>query len=129
VTVDGLAGTWVISKGSKAILPVESGKANGRLSLARDGGFVAEGIPGELLYSPPGVKNTAPVSGSGTWKLHEVDGSPALLLAFDVFMPPNEKMPRSETQIFIDNEWREITLYFFLGDPDQGGRVELERVK
>ena len=89
---------------------------------------LSEGIPGALLYSSPGMNNTAPISGSGTWKLHEVHGNPALLLAFDVFMPPNE-MPQSETQIFIENEWHEITLYSFLGDPDQGGRVELERVK
>jgi hypothetical protein len=129
VTVGDIAGTWVMTKESKATLPVDLRNGRGKLSLRSNGEFVAEELPGELLYSPPGVNNTAPASGAGTWKLEEADGSTALQLSFTAITSPNGHTVPYGSLIFIDNDWSETGLYFFLGDPDQGGRIEFAKVK
>ena len=129
VTVDDLAGTWVITEQSKTVLPVDSRKGAGKLLLRGNGEFIAEEVPGELLYSPPGVNDTVPTSGAGSWEIRKVDGSPALLLTFKAFSRPSGRTAPTAAHILIDNDWRDTVLYFFTGDPDQGGRIDFEKMK
>ena len=79
---DSFVGTWAVTSSSKALLPAESQRVPGRLSFAGNGEFISEAVPGELLYSMPGMNSAAPVSGTGIWKVHKLDGNTALLLTF-----------------------------------------------
>ena len=81
-----------------------------------------------MLYSMPGMNSAAPVSGTGVWKVHKLDGNTALLLTFqNITAPRGYEVPNS-TELLVDDLLRETTLYFFLGDPDQGKRVEFRKV-
>jgi len=125
VTVDDLAGTWVMTKESKEMLPVAR-RGSGKLSLRSDGEFVAQELPAELVD----VESTPTVSGTGTWQIRKVDGSAALLLTFNAFTSPGgQQTVPFRTLVFIDNDWGKPAPYFFLGDPDQGGRINFERAK
>jgi hypothetical protein len=119
----------VITEESRSLLPLESRRAGGRLILKKNGDFVSEGIPGELLYSTPGAQNAAPASGTGTWRLGEVDGDDAIFLTFHAIVGPTEYEAPSETQLLVDKDWHETVLYFFLGDPDEGERVDFKKVR
>ncbi len=128
-TTDDLVGPWIITEESRSILPVESRAASGKLTLERNGNFVSEGLPGELLYSMPGMNRATPVSGTGTWKLGKVDSDAAILLTFRAINGPTEYKVPNGTQLLIDNLGRKTVLYFFLNDPDAGKKVDLRKVE
>ena len=128
LATDSFVGTWAVTSGSKALLPAESQRRPGELAFAGDGRFSSEAIPGELLYSMPGMHSAEPVSGTGTWRVHKLDGNTALLLTFHNITTPNGYQVPNSTELLVDNLTRETTLYFFLGDPDQGKRVEFRKI-
>jgi len=128
-TENDMLGTWAVTDESRSILPAESRQVRAKLTLKRNGEFVSDGVPPELLYSMPGMASAAPVSGTGTWKLGKVDGELALLLTYRAIDGPTEFKVPNGTRLLMDTHPDETELYFFLGDPDQGKRVDFRKLK
>jgi hypothetical protein len=128
-TANDFVGSWAVTKDSRSVLPVESRQADGKLTLAKNGEFVSYGVPGELLYSMPGMNAAIPVSGVGTWRLGKVDNNAAILLTFRSIDGATEYKVPNGTQLLIDNLGRQTVLYFFLGDPDGGKRVDFRKIE
>jgi len=108
---------------------METRQARGKLSLSKTGEFTSEELPREMLYSMPGMTHMPTISGTGTWRLGRVGGDLALLLTFRAISGPTELKVPNGTQLMVYSGWRKITLYFFLGDPDEGKRVDFEKLQ
>jgi hypothetical protein len=127
LTANDLVGTWAVTDESR--LSLESRRAGGKLILKKTGEFISVGVPGELLYSMPGMTRPALVSGTGTWKLGKVDSDLVLLLTFCAINGPTELKVPNGTQMSIDNHRHETVLYFFPGDPDGGKRIDFKKLQ
>ena len=124
-----LVGTWVPTAESRSILLPRAPETGAKLVLNQSGDFRSEGLPGELLYSLPGMAHPAAVSGTGTWKIRKVDGEAALLLTFTTIAGPNDFKVPNGTQLLISGNGPRLLLYFFMDDPDQGNRIDFERLR
>jgi hypothetical protein len=109
-----ISGTWVIADNSRRVLPAELQRASSRIILNGDGSFVASELPG-LFYSP------RLESGTGTWK-RTSEGNEKIQLNFQTIAAWKEALPYG-TQLNVSDG----SLYYFLGDPDEGRRVSFEK--
>jgi RHS repeat-associated protein len=128
ISESDLVGAWVPTEESRTFLSPRSLDTGVELVLSPSGDFRSKGIPGELLYSLPGMAHSGPVSGNGTWKIGKVDGEAALLLTFTTIAGPNDFKVPNGTQLLISGNDSRALLYFFMGDPDQGKRVDFHRL-
>jgi len=90
----------------------------------RDGSFFASNLPG--LFFVPGHRDARMESGSGTWILVTHDGEDQVQLDFREIADWKTGVPYG-TQLNISRGWSGITLYYFLGDADEGVKVDLEK--
>ena len=110
-----VVGDWAMTQASHQYLPPDQQTMSARLTLRSDGRFAAVDLPG-AFHGVVGVADRN--SGSGTWKLMMRDGRQQIQLAFDESYGTQLEVVRS------GNAW---TLQYFLGDPDEGRKIELER--
>jgi hypothetical protein len=109
-------------------LPAESQKASAKIVLDANGTFVATEIPEELPPVPPydpQKHNVRLDTGKGKWKLVSREGQQQVQLDFQT-MEGNKDTPYG-MQIDVSRGWSTVSLYYFLGDADQGHRVLLKR--
>jgi hypothetical protein len=100
-------------------------KAVARIVLSPDGRFVASELPG-LLYLPPG---RIPLnSGTGTWRLVLRENRQEVQLDFEA--PAADKQSGRATTAFVDvsRGWSKADLSYFIGDPDQGHKIDFEKI-
>lgn len=125
-----VTGTWVITDQSRQNLPPGFQKASAKIVVNVDGSFAASELPEELHPVPPyDMKPRMRLdSGNGTWKLASWDGAQHLQLEFHALASADEKSQGSYGfPLIISRERSAMSLYYSLGDPDQGQRVEFER--
>jgi len=110
-----VTGRWVVNSYSReTFLSPTQQKAFGTIILASDGTFVASEMPDSLLGRGDGF-----VSGSGVWKIRPISGNQAVELIF--------RQPISSGAWLSIGRWSTVSLFYFVGDPDSGRRIELER--
>src|SRR5687767_8359085 len=107
-----IVGTWVMTDASRRRLPTDAQKARTELVLQADGSFVATDLPG--LFSSEERDAGKLVSGTGVWKL-EARGGQQLQLDF-----LTHKEPTNPTPIVTLLRVSGGTLFYFVGDPDDG---------
>ncbi|MGA3371607.1 MAG: hypothetical protein ABSC48_07585 [Terracidiphilus sp.] len=119
---DDLVGTWVIMDASREVLPAELRKAQGKIVLDAKGTFVASEMPG--LFYFPGVHSAQLETGSGTWRLEHSEGEQQVWLDFQIIADWKNGLPYG-TQLEVSRS----NLFYFLGDADEGRRIEFEKKK
>ncbi len=116
--LENVTGTWTMKETSRQILPPELNNAQSRIVLSSDGSCTAHLVPGPF-QSPPQPPRLD--GDSGVWRIVERAGKEQIQLDFRV-----ENGPFS-FPLVISKGWTGITLYYFLGDPDEGLRIDFER--
>lgn len=96
--------------------------------MSADGSFVASELPEELHPVPPyDMKPRIRLdSGSGIWKLASWEGAQHLQLEFHNF-PSVDNKSSYGLPLTVSREWSAVSLYYFLGDPDEMRRVTFEK--
>lgn len=122
-----LPGTWVMDDASRQILPTALEKASARIVLDRNGTFVALNMPGLFFF--PEHRDARLESGSGTWKLVLREGRQQLQLDFKEIAGWKKSELPYGTQLEVSKGWSSLSLYYFLGDADEGRRVDFEKQK
>ena len=117
-----LVGTWRIVEGSRRVLPAHLKNAPAMIVLSGDGKFVVSALPG-FLNVPPELD-----SGGGVWKLISRDGRQQLQLELRSRQGNAPEVSFGAT-LEISKGFRNPSLYYFIGDPDEGRMVEFERAK
>jgi hypothetical protein len=84
-------------------------------------------MPGLLFF--PGHRDARPESGRGTWKLVSREGKQQVQFDFEEIADWNKNELPYGTQLDISRGWSSLSLYYFLGDADEGRRIEFERQK
>jgi hypothetical protein len=115
-----LAGTWVMKDASRKSLPPELQNASAKVVLGANGTFVASDMPG--LFYFPGRRAALLESGSGAWMLVAHDGKQLVQLDFQAITGWKDALPYG-TQLDVSSG----SLFYFLGDADEGRRVAFER--
>jgi hypothetical protein len=125
VTPDKLAGTWVMSDSSREYLPPPLRKASARIILNVNGTFIASDLPLDgLLHDDP--KLVKLVAGSGEWRIVSLDGRREVQIDFHVATQGIDQTPYG-MQLYVSKSLPPMGLFYFLGDPDQGQRLEFEK--
>jgi len=115
-----LVGTWVLAPSSRQGLPIEFQNNSTRLVLSANGRFVASNVPG--LFYAPDRHGARLESGNGSWKLASRDGISQVQLNFQTIADWKDGLPYG-TQLYVSNG----AMYYFIGDPNGGQRVTLQR--
>ena len=126
VNPSDLAGTWTIDDESRRYLPPEVQKASSKVVLDANGTFVASDMPGMFLVHPGLVRVE---SGRGVWKLVSTNGAQQIQLNFHEISDQKETKVPYGTQINVSSGILATTLFYFLGGPDEGRRVDLAKEK
>ena len=125
VTPDKLAGTWVMSDSSREYLPPPLPKASARIILNLNGTFIASDLPLDgLLHDDP--KLVKLVAGSGEWRIVSLDGRREVQIDFHVATQGIDQTPYG-MQLYVSKSLTPMGLFYFLGDPDQGQRLDFEK--
>jgi len=111
-----LLGTWVIEDVSQSVLPAEIRGVPAKIIFYEEGTFVASEMPG--LFYFPGRHAAELESGTGTWKLVLREGEQQVQLNFQTIAGWRDALPYG-TQLYVSRS----SLYYFLGDPDEGRRI------
>jgi hypothetical protein len=120
-----IQGTWILRDDSRQVLPAGLRNAEAKVVLDKDGAFVVSNLPGLFFFSQR--RDARFESGSGVWKLVTNDGEPQVQLEFRQIVDwRNGELPYG-TQLNISKGWSTTTLYYFLGDPDSGARIEFSK--
>ncbi len=125
VQPSALTGTWVMTDASRQVLPTELQKAPAKIVVDVNGTFVASDMPG--LFYFPGRRTARLESGSGVWKLVSREGRQQVQLDFHAIADWKETDLPYGTQLDVSRGFSAVSLYYFLGDADEGRRVEFER--
>jgi hypothetical protein len=120
-----LRGTWVIKDSSRQVLPPTLRNASAQIFLAADGSFTVSDIPGLLYF--PGKRDVGLESGRGSWRLDSHDGSQFVLLTFDDLTGSKPIDLPYGAQLDLSKGWSETNLYYFIGDADEGRKVEFQK--
>jgi hypothetical protein len=116
-----LAGTWAMTEHSRQVLPAGLQKASGKIILNADGTFNASELPG-LLYFPPDQPLLD--SGSSIWKLVSHDDRQQIQIVFEATTSGSPIKVPFGTYIGVSRGWSSVSLFYFLGDADEGRRIE-----
>ena len=117
-----LAGTWVLDPSSRIQVPVSFNKTSTSVVLNKDGTFIASSLPGFFLFPPNSIQLGG---GTGTWELVTREGHQQVRLTFET-TTINEKRPFG-SYLYVASGLSGLRLFYFIGDPDDGQRVELVR--
>jgi hypothetical protein len=104
-----------MTEASRHDLPAEIGDVMPRLTIRSDGAFTAVEYPRPDVRGGPWIAH----SGRGTWSIEKVAGTGDIYLRFD--------------DDFGDQLWMSNFpdppghLYFWVGDPDSGHRIQFTR--
>jgi hypothetical protein len=110
---------------SRQILPAGLQNVSARIILDANGTFVVSEIPG-LLYGDRGKPQLD--TGSGVWTLVSREGGQQIQFNFQAITAGSrEGVVPYGTQLHVSKRWSTVTLSYYLGDPDQGRRVEFEK--
>ena len=118
-----LEGKWVAKKPLDSSLPSELQSSSPHLDLETDGSFVAVDFPG-LLGAPP--SNAHRDGGSGRWSIISIDGSQQLQLIFTKSTNKKVGLPYG-AHLDLAGHLSSTELYYFIGDPDEGVMVSLQK--
>ena len=110
---------------SRQVLPREVQQALPKIVLDADGTFVVSEVPG-LFYSP-GRRAARLESGRGVWKLVSGEGKQQVQLDFHVIAEWKEIDLPYGTQLDVSRGWSAVSLFYFLGDPDEGRMIDFEK--
>jgi hypothetical protein len=122
-----VTGTWAITDQSRHTLPLGLQSATVTLVVDADGTFAATELPEEM--NPVDEKPRFRLdSGGGAWSLARRDGAQHLELEFhDLISGDTDDRRRFGFPIEISRGWSTLTLYYFLGGPDEGRRLNFTR--
>ena len=103
-----------MTEASRGNLPAEVGNVAPRLTINSAGTFTA------VEYPRPGLRGAAwaAYSGGGTWRIQELKGAGDIYLRFDDDVGG---------QLWLSNFPGPTSLYFSVGDPDSGHRIQFTR--
>ncbi|HWR13873.1 MAG TPA: hypothetical protein VN577_03535 [Terriglobales bacterium] len=125
IAAGDLAGTWVMKQGSREVLPSPLKNASPRILLQKDGTFIASEMPGLLYGDQRGANLDA---GTGTWKLVSREGRQEIQVNFYSITAGSTQLPVPYgTQIMVSKPWSTVNMEYYIGDQDQGVRIELEK--
>jgi hypothetical protein len=115
-----LSGTWVMKDTSRRVLPTGLQKASAKIVLDANGTFVASDVPGLFYFS--GRHAAQLDSGNGVWKLISREGKQQLQLDFQAIAGWKDALPYG-----IQLDVSRGSLFYFMGDADEGRRVSFEK--
>jgi hypothetical protein len=72
-------------------------------------------------------RRVRPDTGTGLWKLASREGKQQVQLDFHAKAGSKEGDIPYGTQMDVTKGWSAVSLYYFLGDADEGRRVSFER--
>jgi len=110
---------------SRQVLPSELQKASAKIVLDPNGTFVASDMPGLFFF--PGYRDARLESGSGFWKLVSREGRQQVQLEFHAITDWKQTELPYGTQLDVSKGWSALSLYYFLGDADEGRRIEFKK--
>jgi len=121
VTTNDLVGTWAMSEQSRSYLGAEVRVASPTLTLNSDATFTVVDLPAlrELSSASADISR----SGRGRWSILQTSNHERLELFFD--QGPGDELFISDWS--SDGPWSSTTLYYFIGDPDSGRRIQFVR--
>jgi hypothetical protein len=119
-----VTGTWAMKESSRQILPVELQKNSAKIVLSANGTFVASDLPGIFDFPPEPARLDG---GSGVWKLVSREGKQQVQFDFEMISSGKIKNLPFGMQMDVSDGWTAVSLYYFLGDPDEGLRVAFEK--
>ncbi len=122
---DEVAGIWVMKEESRRVLPTTLNKISARIVFSGNGTFIASEMP--CLLSAGRCQEELD-AGSGRWKLTYVDGVQEVQIDFYAITGGNTRLPVPYgTQLEISKPRSNVTLQYYLGDPEEGRRLEFEK--
>lgn len=108
------------------MLPASVRNASPKIVLFREGTFTASEMPG-LLYVDRGDQPRLD-SGSGTWTMVSREGGQEIQLNFHAITGGSTQLPVPYgAQIMVSKLWSTSHMEYYIGDQDQGMRVEFEK--
>jgi hypothetical protein len=110
---------------SRQVLPAGLQKASAKIMMASNGTFVASDLPGIFYF--PGQHDARLETGSGVWKLATREGEQQVQLKFKKIRDWKENDLPFGTQLDVSRAWTAVNLFYFVGDPDQGERIDFEK--
>jgi hypothetical protein len=125
VTPKELVGAWQISDASRHFLPGELRMSSSKIVLDPDGTFRASemSLDGLVRGDPKQIRLA---TGNGVWRIVSRKGRSQVLLEFNT-APDNSGPGQFEMPVNVSNSWSTRGLSYFLGDPDEGQRIEFEK--
>ncbi|MGH9411824.1 MAG: hypothetical protein ACRD1V_20500 [Vicinamibacterales bacterium] len=121
-----VSGTWTLTEGSRQVLPDGLQKASASLVLKPDGTFVASEMPGLFFF--PGLRDMQAESGTGMWRLRIDEGTQVQLVFRAITGWDKSRLPFGG-HVGVSQGWSGLSLYYFIGDADEGKRVSFERAR
>jgi hypothetical protein len=100
-------------------------KASAKIVLNPNGTFVASDMPGLFFF--PEHRDARLESGSGMWQLVSREGRQQVQLEFHEIADWKKNELPYGTQLDVSRGWSAVSLYYFLGDADEGRRIEFEK--
>jgi len=110
---------------SRQVLPNELQKASAKIVLDPNGTFVTSDIPGLFFF--PGRRDVRLESGSGVWKLVSHEGAQQVQFEFHAITGWKQTELPYGTQLDVSREWSALRLSYFLGDADEGRRIDFKK--
>lgn len=114
-----------MTEASRQVLPTERQKVPAKIVVDANGTFVASDMPG--LFYFPGRRAARLESGSGVWKLVSREGKQQVQLDFHAIADWKGTDLPYGTQLDVSRGWSAVSLFYFMGDADEGRRVSFER--
>ena len=105
-------------------MPIELRKNSAKIVLAANGTFVASDLPGIFDFPPAPAQLDG---GSGVWKLVSREGKQQLQFDFEMISSGEVNNLPFGMQMDVSKGWSAVSLYYFLGDPDERLRVAFEK--
>lgn len=115
-----MTGTWALKDASRKSLLAELQNASAKLVLEANGMFIVSDILGLFYFH--GRHPAQLESGTGIWKLVSHDGKQQVQLDFKTISNCKDVLPYG-TQLDVSKG----SLFYFLGDPDEGRRIAFEK--
>lgn len=119
-----VAGEWVLDEASRYRLPIDIRSIEPHLLLQVDGRFVATSLPGGMVFLGTHPRLTV-VSGEGFWEIGTFGGDHRLLLKFRAITGIGAV--ESTTALDIASRDAAMRLWWWVGDPDAGARIDFKR--
>lgn len=106
-----LVGNWIMTDASRQVLPSDLRSLAPRLTLAADSTFIAGDLP-----KSRSIDAVVARSGHGMWRVRAQQGRDLIQLTFEGGFGDELDISNSRGS--------QTTLYYFIGDPDSGQRIE-----